>query len=112
MWYTASVLLEGDHQIEPALPSRWEEVIVLIEAESEEDARLAAESIGRSKEHEYYASAPKRHLVRWTFARVERVCAIEEPTLKSGTELFSRFLRQNEVESLLTPFEDSQTKAI
>ena len=106
MWYTACVLLEGNHQIEPALPSLWQEVLVLIEAESEEDARSAAESIGKSKEHEYYASEPERHLVRWVFARLERVCAVEEPTLKSGTELFSRFLRQSEVESLLTPFED------
>ena len=112
MWYTASVLLAGEHQMEPPVPSLWEEVILLIEAGTEEQARSTAETIGRSKAHEYYVTEPKRHVMRWTFGRVDRVCAIEEAMLKSGTELFSRFLRQSEAESLLTPFEADRAKGV
>jgi hypothetical protein len=39
------------------------------------------------------------------FDRVERIYAIEPESLADGTELFSRFLRDSEVASLLTPFE-------
>jgi hypothetical protein len=45
-------------------------------------------------------------LIIWTFEGVERVYAIEKDHLSSGVELFSRFLRDSEVTSMRTPFED------
>lgn len=48
----------------------------------------------------------KSDTFRWVFVRYERVYQIEDESLKTGTELFSRFLRDSEVKSLLTPFED------
>jgi len=44
--------------------------------------------------------------VLWRFVKVERVVEICTDELINGTELFSRFLREKEVESLLTPFDD------
>ena len=43
--------------------------------------------------------------VIWKFYKIERVFAIGE-CIEDGVELFSRFLRESEVESILTPFED------
>lgn len=42
--------------------------------------------------------------VAWKFHQVESVCLIED-NIEDGVELFSRFLRQSEAESILTPFE-------
>jgi Domain of unknown function (DUF4288) len=106
MWYTASLLFKGVHEIVPAVPSIWEEVIVLVEAGSESDARASAERFGKSKEHEYSVSKPERHVLKWVFMQVERVYSMDADELRSGIELFCRFLRQSEVDSLLTPFED------
>ena len=41
----------------------------------------------------------------WKFHQVEGVCLIEDK-IEDRVELFSRFLRQSEAESILTPFED------
>jgi len=44
--------------------------------------------------------------VTWVFERVDRVYGIDRELLADGTEWFSRFLRDSEVTSLLTPFDD------
>lgn len=106
MWYTASLMFEGIHDIQPGLVGLWEEVIVLIQADTEAEVERAAQALGVSKEHEYYVSEPARHLLRWRFARIDRICPVEE-ALTSGAEVFSRFLRQEEAESLRNPFPDS-----
>ena len=45
-------------------------------------------------------------VVSWTFETIERVYLIEDEELHNGSEVFSRFLRDAEVKSLLTPFSD------
>ena len=107
MWYTASLLFKGVHEDRPAITPIWEEVIVLLDAESESAAKGIAERVGKSKEHAYSVSHPDEHLLNWVFMQVEQVCSIDDDRLESGVELFSRFLRQSEVESLLTPFDDA-----
>ena len=99
MWYGASILLEARHQVESPPSSLWEESIVLIDADTEEEARLSAEAVGRQREHEYTVGEPG-HVLRWTFVRVERIFRIEASDLVHGTEVFSRFLKATQVESL------------
>jgi hypothetical protein len=106
MWYTVSLFFRSDHgdALSPAF-ALWEEVHVLINAEDEETATRSAEAIGRAREHGYGVLKPTPHDVKWTFVKVERVHGIEGP-LADGTEVFSRFLRAAEAESLFQRFDD------
>src|SRR5207249_9739854 len=104
MWYGVSLLIEGVHVGFPREESLWEDQIVLIRAESEAEAEREGERLGRAGDHEYVSAAGI--LIRWTFRQVESVCEIDAETLESGTEVFSRFLRTQEVDSMLTPFSD------
>ena len=105
MWYSASLFFEGAHQVSPRVPSTWEEVIVLIEADDEAQAYQRADEVGRSREHEYLVSEPVQHRLRWRFVKTERVQEIEGGIPGNGVALFSRVLRKGEAESLLLPFE-------
>jgi hypothetical protein len=75
-----------------------------VEAISEEEAIRKAEKFGKNYEESY--EAQKGDIVSWKFMQVESVCLIDDEKLQDGTELFSRFLRDSEVKSILTPFED------
>src|SRR5438552_3262007 len=100
MWFAVNMFFESVHPDHPENEFLWEERVVLVRAESEEEARRQGELIGKAGEHEY--TAANGDLVRWVFRQVEGVSAIE--VLDHGTELFSRFLSKQEVESLLSPF--------
>jgi len=102
MWYSASLLFQAVHD-SPRKDPVWEESIVLVEATSENEARRRAEEIGRSSETGYRTRSG--HLV-WRFDRVERMFLVE--AVGDGREVFSRFLRDSEVRSLLTPFDDTE----
>ena len=103
MWFTASLLFKSQHH--PAnRDSLWEEQIVLIEAEDELAAKQKAVKLGKTGELEYRNQTGE--LLRWSFEQVERLYEVEGNELKDGTELFSRFLRDSEVKSILTPFND------
>jgi hypothetical protein len=104
MWFAVNLLFKSVHAGKPEEDSLWEERIILIQAETEAEARQQAELLGKDEEHEYVSATGD--LVRWTFQQIERVYPIEAETLENQTEVFSRFLRSSEVESLLTPFKD------
>lgn len=104
MWFSANLLFSSEHVGQVGVTPLWEERFILLECEDEEAARIKAEFRGKAEEHEYRNG--DNHLVRWHFERVERIFLIENPKLEDGTELFSRFLRDSEARSLLTPFAD------
>ena len=102
MWYAANLLFKRT-RASGRNDLLWEESIRLIKADSEEEARQLAERFGRSERVSYETNDGT---VTWVFDRVERIYAIESESLADGTELFSRFLRDSEVASLLTPFNE------
>lgn len=102
MWFAVNLFFESVHPDHPEYETLWEERIVLVRAESEAEAHHEGELIGKAGEHEYIAATGG--LVRWVFRQVEKAYTID--TLDHGTELFSRFLSKQEVESLLSPFEE------
>jgi hypothetical protein len=102
MWYAASLLFKSVKESSDE-PSLWEESIRLVRADTDAEAHEKAVRLGRSAETSYEADGS---LVTWSFDRVERIYAIEGVQVEDGTELFSRHLRDSEVRSLLTPFDD------
>jgi hypothetical protein len=106
MWFTASLLFKSQPQPTASADPLWEEQIVLLEARDAITAEQKAVQRGTAGEHEDRNQAGE--LVRWSFERVETVCEVEDSLLQDGTELFSRFLKDSEVKSILTPFEDEQ----
>ena len=104
MWFTANLFFKSRHPDCSENEFLWESRIVWIEASSKNEALTIAQDIGKNGECEYIAA--NSDLVKWTFERVERIFQVEVDQLRSGVELFSWFLRESEVKSLLTPFED------
>ena len=104
MWYGVSLLYKSVRTPPESDPPLWEESVRLIRAPTEAEARDVAERIGRSGDHSYET---EDGWVRWTFERIERVFSIGDEELRNGSEVFSRFLKDAEVESLLTPFSDA-----
>ena len=102
MWFGAAILIRSEAADRLPHESLWEESVVLVKADTEDEALAIATAIGRRQELSYSVDGGTQ--LRWLFDRVARVYAIESEDLQSGTELFSRFLRASEVESLLTPF--------
>lgn len=105
MWYSASLLFRATHDPALSKPPLWEESIVLIDATDEAQARAAAVLYAEAQQHQYLVDAASKETVKWEFERIERLHEIDAATLVHGVELFSRFLRDSEVASLLTPFE-------
>jgi Domain of unknown function (DUF4288) len=103
MWYTANLLYRSIHTPTDSKPTVWEESVRLIQARNETEARQEAEVIGRAEAHGYEVEGGT---VVWVFERVERLFAITDEQLRSGSEVFSRYLRDSEVKSLLIPFEE------
>ena len=103
MWYSVSMLRKAVAVNRSDETVLWEEMILLMEADSADDAAAQAEPIGRMREHKYVSA--EGDTIHWTFQRILSVCEIGD-TLTSGKELFSRYLRDCTVQSLLTPFPD------
>ena len=104
MWFSANLLFKARYPNCPENEFLWESSIVLIESPTEEGVNQIAQNIGSDAQHEYISA--NGDVVRWTFERIERIYEIEAERLQSGVEVFSCFLRDSEVKSLLTPFDD------
>ncbi len=81
----------------------WEEIIIFVSAETECEALSKAVDVGKQKHGESYSSESGK--VVWQFVAVERVVLVEDDMLMDGNELFSRYLRASEAESILKPFD-------
>jgi hypothetical protein len=106
MWYCASIFFISERDANPGLGSLWEERLVLVDALDEITAKETATSLGQEFRAPY--KNQEGISVSWRFVKVERLYAITDDQLKTGTELFSRFLRDTEAKSLMLPFGDKE----
>src|SRR5439155_4510398 len=65
MWYSASLLIKRTHpQADPGIgDDLWEESIILIQANSEDEARQEAERLGRTEDLDFQAVSGE--MVKW-----------------------------------------------
>ena len=101
MKYSVNLLYAGVRQ-DGTIPL-WEERIILVDAVDEEQAKNKATDFARDQEVGFCVESGDK--VDWVFKKIERVFMIDGP-ISDGCELFSRFLREPEVDSILTPFDD------
>jgi len=101
-WYAVNLLFKSTR--EDGSLGLWEESLRLVEAGTEQEALEKGRALGAAEGSESFETISGVR-VEWTFERAERAYAIDAD-LGEGTELFSRFLRESEVASLLTPFDD------
>ena len=103
-WFAVEVFFRSIHPDSPGQHWLWEDRIVLFAADSEVRAAVKAEEYGRSSEVEYIAAHGGR--CRWQFVRVGECQELESSMLADGVEVFSKFLKTEEVESITKPFEE------
>jgi hypothetical protein len=101
--YTASLLFRSLRDGVFLPTNLWEESLILIRAASKEEAEEKACQIGQSRKISYKTDDGVE--LTWEFFKTERVFEVDGP-LESGVEVFSRHLRNAEVQSLLTQFDE------
>lgn len=104
MKYSVSILLHTSPVDAPDAHQLWEERILLIFADDEEEANQKAEAIARK--HEFNYENVEGNMLTVKFECIERTCLIDDE-LVDGCEIFSRFLRDSEARSLLEPFDEN-----
>jgi hypothetical protein len=103
MWYVANILLKSLNSEASNDDGIWEERFVLFEASNETEAAEKATSFGESEQHSYLNDAGET--ISWKFDSIERIEHLDASKFEDKLELFSRFLRKSEVESLKKKFE-------
>jgi hypothetical protein len=69
----------------------YEESVVLVKAQSFEHAYKIAEKIASESEHDYTNTYEEK--VEWIFVKVIDIFQLFDDELKTGTEVYSRFIR-------------------
>jgi hypothetical protein len=104
MWFSASLLFKSVHKPISKDTPVWEERVVLLKCYDEATALQKAESLGKSEKVSYRNLYGEE--VTWQFDSVLKVYEIGMESPGDSSELFSRFLKNSEVNSLKRPFED------
>ena len=99
MFYSVSLFYKSERtdDEEPL----WEERIILVSALDEDEAETKALQLVKKNEAKYMVGNSVS--VAWRFHQIERVFLIDD--IKDGAELFCRFLKDSEAQSLLVSFE-------
>lgn len=105
MWFAVSLLFESQHAPNARTAPLWEESIRIVDASSQNDAVLAGEQFGKHRANAYLADGAT---VTWIFRGVQNAFPLEQDKAEPGVEVFSRFLRDSEARSLLTPFKEDE----
>lgn len=90
-WFWARVLMKSTRPERARRRHLWERLVFLLRAGDLDDARVRAEAIARSKEHEYVAATGDR--VRWVFQTIEDVQELMDP-IGDGTEVYWEFFER------------------
>ncbi len=81
----------------------WQEVIILVEASSEEEAEELGVEYARSHQVKY--DVVGNDSVTWVFDSVSDTCEVVGELASSGTEVFHRFMKESAVRAMREKFE-------
>jgi hypothetical protein len=97
-WFGVSLLLEAERPDPQDSDIFGEEVVILVNAESLEEALESA--IKEAKKGETTYTPVKGEPITWKFSCVLGVTELLSDELSSGIEVFARFLNKNEAKVL------------
>jgi hypothetical protein len=89
MYFSALILEKATVGKEPA--HLFCEIVVIFEAKSIEDARIAAQKHGETQAHSYFNE--EGQYVSWSLERVVDVQVVLDQPVKHASEVYSRFFR-------------------
>ena len=98
MWFGVSPLYRSSEPLDEQGTHLFEKRIIVLDAADEGEAWKRANKHGPWLEERYINA--EGNWVVWTFERTVEVKAILKEQIADGVEVFSRFLRQDEVERL------------
>ncbi len=112
-WFVVALLYESVHNVEPKQVDEnydnstetYEESHLLVKAESSEDATLLGKKLGQEAEHDY--KNQYEETVCWKLVKVLDVFELMDEELKTGTEVYSRFIlvpRESGTQDVLKKF--------
>jgi len=94
-WFAVRVLLESQHPEEPDVESLFEDRIVLVRADDEDEARRRGEDYGKGEECEYKNTYDK--IVRELFREVLDVVDVMADQIGDLTEVYHHYLTPKEL---------------
>lgn len=97
-WYGVQLLFESIVLNSPYDQKTYEESIIIVKANSLEEAALKAEEKAINEEVDY--QNVYGNLVRWKFVKIVEIYEILDNDLKQGTEVFSRYIIADKNDSL------------
>jgi hypothetical protein len=104
MFWGISLLLKENLNNKKDDDRLFEENIILISAETEEDARIKAIQFGNEMQTEYHNIDGEN--VSWVFDGVFGIYPIIDKIDQDGSTVFSRHLIKSEVDSIKRKFKD------
>lgn len=102
-WYSVRLLFEALHNGKPDPSGFFEDRLILVEADNEEDAIVRATDNAKTMEHEYESAAGQ--MVHITFREVLDSVELFDDKPKDFTEVYWKFLNKAEVQQVKATLE-------
>jgi hypothetical protein len=103
------MLFESLHEPPDEDDTLYEDRIILVRAGTDDEAHEKAVSIGKSSKEQFVSAAGNK--VRWVFREVLDVKWVFDEAIEDGTEVYSSFLNQGELENLKRSLQPHKTRA-
>jgi len=94
VWFWVSANYKAVHMDRSRRRHLWQQIVFLVQATSEAEARTKAHGIATDKEHEYEVASGGT--VRWILQHIEKVEELFDSTIKDGSEVYWRFYERVE----------------
>ena len=105
-WFAARLLFERSFDGGPPAPALYEETVVLLKGSGMAEAEKKATKLGKAASHSY--KNVDGETITWTFKEVLDVVQLNEAEIGEGSEVYSRFLRPEDVKSVRASFSASR----
>jgi hypothetical protein len=108
-WFAARLIFESVHERQGDFDPLFEDRIILVRAMTEDEAREKAKALARSNAERYENA--EGDTVTWVFREILDLKWVYDEVLEDGSEVYSSFLRLEELNQLRTLLEADTARA-